>query len=73
MKHQQHPKDRRITEAASRPRVRQVAKAVLAVLIGILIGAGFNAMLGDQGADTPALALVGGGVALLIVLLQARR
>ena len=43
------------------------------MLIGFLAGAGFNAMLGDQGADTPALALLGGGIALVVVVLQARR
>ena len=47
--------------------------ALLAVLIGILAGAGFNAMLGDQGADTPALALLGGALGLGAFLLQARR
>lgn len=47
--------------------------ALLAVLIGFLAGAGFNAMLGDQGADTPALALLGGLLALGVFLLQARR
>ena len=47
--------------------------ALLAVLIGFLAGAGFNAMLGDQGADTPALALLGGALGLGVFLLQARR
>ena len=57
----------------SRTKARSISKALLAVLIGFLAGAGFNAMLGDQGADTPALALLGGGIALVVVLLQARR
>ena len=43
------------------------------MLIGILVGAGLNAMLGEKGADTPALALLGGATALVIVFLQARR
>lgn len=47
--------------------------ALLAVLIGFLAGAGFNAMLGDQGADTPALALLSGALGLGVFLLQARR
>ena len=50
-----------------------MGKALLAVLIGILIGATFNATLGEKGADTPALALLGGAVALVVFLLQARR
>ncbi len=50
-----------------------VGKALLAVLIGFLAGAGFNAMLGDRGADTPALALLGGAMGLVVYLLQARR
>lgn len=47
--------------------------ALLAVLIGILVGAGVNAMLGERGADTPTLALLGGALALVVLLLQARR
>lgn len=50
-----------------------MGKALLAVLIGILAGAGFNAMLGERGADTPALALLGGALALVVFLVQARR
>jgi hypothetical protein len=45
---------------------------MLAMLIGFLAGAGFNAMLGDKGADTPALALLGGAVGLVVVLVRAR-
>lgn len=47
--------------------------ALLAVLIGFLAGAGFNALLGDQGADTPTLALLGGALGLGVFLLRARR
>ena len=47
--------------------------ALLAVLIGILAGAGLNATLGERGADTPALALLGGALALVVFLVQARR
>ena len=50
-----------------------MGKALLAVLIGILAGAAFNAMLGEKGADTPALALLGGALALVVFLVQARR
>ncbi len=57
----------------SRTKARSIGKALLAVLIGFLAGAGFNAMLGDQGADTPALALLGGALALGVFLVQARR
>ena len=57
----------------SRSRANVIGRALLAVLIGFLAGAGFNAMLGDQGADTPALALLGGGIALVVMLLLARR
>lgn len=56
----------------SRTKARSMGKALLAVLIGILIGAGFNAMLGEKGADTPALALLGGAVALVVLLVRAR-
>ena len=56
----------------SRTKARSMGKALLAVLIGILIGAGFNATLGEKGADTPALALLGGAVALVVLLVRAR-
>ena len=40
----------------------------------MLAGGGLNAALGEQGADTPALALLGGGLALSVVIaVQARR
>ena len=57
----------------SRTKARSMGKALLAVLIGLLAGAGFNAMLGDKGADTPALALLGGALGLIAFLAQARR
>ena len=47
--------------------------ALLAVLIGFLAGAGVNAVLGDQGADTPTLALLGGALGLGVYLLRARK
>ncbi len=57
-----------------RPDARALARALLAVLIGMLAGGAFNAGLGDQGADTPALALLGGALALgIVVLTRARR
>ena len=57
-----------------RPDARVVVTTLLAVLIGMLAGGAFNAALGDQGADTPALVLLGGAVALAIVLVaRARR
>ena len=61
-------------EGRSRPGTRVVVKALLATLIGMLAGAALNATLGEQGADTPALALLGGGLAVGVVLVaQARR
>lgn len=56
----------------SRTKARPIGKALLAVLIGFLAGAGFNATLGEKGADTPALALLGGALALVVVLARAR-
>ena len=61
-----------MTGGRSRTRSLTVRRIALAVLIGIVAGAGLNAMLGDQGADTPALALLGGAVALVVVLVRAR-
>ena len=53
--------------------MKRVGMPLLAVLIGLLAGAGFNATLGERGADTPALALLGGALALVVFLVQARR
>lgn len=60
-------------EERPRSKARMVGRMLLAMMIGFLAGAGFNAMLGDQGADTPALALLGGALGLGVVLLHARR
>ncbi len=57
----------------SRPKTRIVGRALLAVLIGMLAGGGLNAALGEKGADTPVLALFGGGLALVVALVQTRR
>ena len=62
-----------MNEGGSRPKAQVIGRAVLAVLIGVLAGAGFNAMLGDKGADTPALALLGGAIALVVVVVRTRR
>ena len=63
-----------MTEGKSRPGARVVVKTLLATLIGMLAGGGLNAALGEQGADTPALALLGGGLALgVAIAAQARR
>lgn len=56
-----------------RSRARLLARALLALLIGMLAGGGLNAALGEKGADTPTFALLGGGIAVVVVLLQARR
>ena len=52
--------------------MRRFGIALLAVLIGFLAGAAFNAALGEKGADTPALALLGAALALVVHLVQAR-
>ncbi len=63
-----------MTEGRFRPGARVVVRALLATLIGMLAGGGLNAALGEQGADTPALALLGGGLALgVVIVAQARR
>ena len=58
---------------ARRSKVRLVGRVLLAVLIGMLAGGGFNAALGERGADTPALPLLGGLVALGVVIALSRR
>lgn len=57
-----------------RPRAQMPAfvKALVAMMFGILAGGAFNFMLGDQGADTPAFAIYGGALALVIYIVQAR-
>lgn len=56
------------------PDKRDMLRALLAMLIGMLAGGAFNASLGDQGADTPAFVLIGGVLGLGGVLVaQARR
>ena len=63
-----------MTEGRFRPGARGVVRALLAAVIGMLAGGGLNAALGEQGADTPALALLGGGLALgVVIVAQARR
>ena len=63
-----------MTEGRLRPGARFVMRALLAALIGMLAGGGLNAALGEQGADTPALALLGGGLGLgLVIAAHARR
>ncbi len=63
-----------MTEGRFRPGARGVVRALLAATIGMLAGGGLNAALGEQGADTPALALLGGGLALGgVIVAQARR
>ena len=52
-----------MTEGRSRPKARFVGRALLTVLIGMLAGGGLNALLGEKGADTPSLALLGGAIA----------
>lgn len=62
-----------MTEGRPRSKAHLVGRALLALLIGIVAGAGLSAALGDKGADTPVLALFGGAAALVVVLVRARR
>ena len=63
-----------MVEGRFNPRWRDAATAVLAALSGMIAGALFNAWLGEQGADTPAFSLLGGGLAVAAAILaQARR
>lgn len=63
-----------MTEERSRPGARVAVRVLLAVLIGMLAGGWLNAALGEQGADTPALALLGGGLALgVVIVVRARQ
>ena len=64
----------KMTEKRFSPRGGVVARAALAALIGMIAGALFNAWLGEQGADTPAFSLLGGGLAVTVVIVaQTRR
>ena len=63
-----------MTEGRSHLGVRVIVRALLATLIGMLVGGGLNAALGERGADTPVLALLGGELALgSVIVAQARR
>lgn len=63
-----------MTRGRSHPRSRVVVRALLAALIGMLAGGALNAALGEQGADTPALALLGGAIGLgVVIVAQVRR
>ncbi|MDE2848275.1 MAG: hypothetical protein OXO51_16355 [Gemmatimonadota bacterium] len=61
-----------MTERRPRPQMPAFVKALVAMMFGILAGGAFNFMLGDQGADTPAFAIYGGVLALVIYVIQAR-
>ncbi len=65
--------DGRIMHEAPQSRARVVAKVVPVVLIGMLAGGALNVALGERGADTPALAVVGGGVAFAVAILAEVR
>ncbi len=63
-----------MTQDGSHPRSRVVMRALFAALMGMAAGGALNAALGEQGADTPALALLGGALGFGVVLVaQARR
>ncbi len=56
------------------PGARVAAKSLFPAVLGMLVGGAVNAALGEQGADTPALALIGGGLALgAATVVRARR
>ena len=61
-----------MTERRHRAQMPAFVKALVAMMFGILAGGAFNFMLGDQGADTPAFAIYGGVLALVIYIVQAR-
>lgn len=61
-----------MTERRPRAQMPAFVKALVAMMFGILAGGAFNFMLGDQGADTPAFAIYGGVLALVIYIIQAR-
>ena len=61
-----------MTTGRSRPQISAFVKALVAMMFGILAGGAFNFMLGDQGADTPAFAIYGGALALVVYFIQAR-
>ena len=63
-----------MTKGRFLPEKRDMVRALLAMLVGMLAGGAFNASLGEQGADTPAFVLIGGVLGLGGVLVaQARR
>lgn len=61
-----------MTARRSRPQMPAFVKALVAMMFGILAGGALNFMLGEQGADTPAFAIYGGALALVIYIVLAR-
>lgn len=61
-----------MTERRPRSQMPAFVKALVAMMFGILAGGALNFMLGEQGADTPAFAIYGGALALVIYIVQAR-
>ena len=59
-------------EMKSRPGMPTFVKALIAAMFGTLAGGGFNFLLGDQGADTPAFAIYGGALALAVFIVVSR-
>jgi len=62
-----------MSDGRNLPKAQLARRVVLAIVIGAAAGALLNAALGEKGADTPALAIVGGAAALGVTLLWARR
>lgn len=61
-----------MTERRPRAQMPGFVKALIVMMLGILAGGTFNFLLGDQGADTPAFAIYGGLLALVIYLVATR-
>ena len=61
-----------MSDTRTRPGMPTFVKALIVMMVGILAGGAFNFMLGDQGADTPAFAIYGGALALVIYIVVAR-
>ncbi len=62
-----------MTAEGFRPAARVAARYLLPAAVGMLVGGAVNAALGEQGADTPALALLGGALALGVAIVVRTR
>lgn len=62
-----------MAEGRFRLGARVAARYLLPAGLGMLVGGAVNAALGEQGADTPALALLGGALALGVAIVVRTR